>query len=226
MQKISKAEARELGLKRFFTGIPCKHGHISERYVINNACKECELIKGRARYNADPEQARSRTNRYREANPEKVSAYAKEYRERSREKRAASWASYYQRNRDNLAEKSKAYRDKNKDAVKARVRAWSIKNQHQRAALQQKRKARQLRALPNWHGEFDDLVWVEAADLVRLRRVSTGLEWASDHMIPLSSRLACGLHVWNNCQVIPWELNQSKNNRLALTEPLEWLKYI
>jgi hypothetical protein len=28
---ITHKEARERGLKRFFTGLPCKHGHVSER---------------------------------------------------------------------------------------------------------------------------------------------------------------------------------------------------
>jgi hypothetical protein len=30
---ISREEARQKGLKRFFTGKPCKHGHVCERRV-------------------------------------------------------------------------------------------------------------------------------------------------------------------------------------------------
>jgi hypothetical protein len=38
---ITRKEARERGLKRFFTGLPCKHGHASERQAHNWACIEC-----------------------------------------------------------------------------------------------------------------------------------------------------------------------------------------
>lgn len=38
---ITANEAKRLGLKRYFNGVPCKHGHVSERYVINHACIQC-----------------------------------------------------------------------------------------------------------------------------------------------------------------------------------------
>jgi hypothetical protein len=42
MQIISRAEAKAKGLKRYFTGKPCKHGHVAEREVFNATCVECE----------------------------------------------------------------------------------------------------------------------------------------------------------------------------------------
>ena len=41
---ISKEEAKAKGLKRFFTGIPCEKGHISERLVSNRGCCECARL--------------------------------------------------------------------------------------------------------------------------------------------------------------------------------------
>ena len=41
---ISRKEAKERGLKRYFTGKPCKHGHIAERGVLSG-CLECHRIK-------------------------------------------------------------------------------------------------------------------------------------------------------------------------------------
>lgn len=38
---ISRAEARVIGYKRYFTGKPCKHGHISERYTNSKHCIQC-----------------------------------------------------------------------------------------------------------------------------------------------------------------------------------------
>ena len=38
---ISRAEAIAIGYKRYFTGKPCKHGHVSERYTNSKHCIEC-----------------------------------------------------------------------------------------------------------------------------------------------------------------------------------------
>ena len=35
---ISRADAKARGLKRYFTGIPCKHGHVSERNTSTTGC--------------------------------------------------------------------------------------------------------------------------------------------------------------------------------------------
>ena len=41
MEIITRKEAKEKGLTRYFTGKPCAHGHISERYVSSNCCVAC-----------------------------------------------------------------------------------------------------------------------------------------------------------------------------------------
>ena len=38
---ISRAEAKAIGYKKYFTGKPCKHGHISERYTNSKHCIDC-----------------------------------------------------------------------------------------------------------------------------------------------------------------------------------------
>jgi hypothetical protein len=46
---ISRVEAKALGLKRFFTGKPCRHGHVAER-LVTYACMECERVRARLHY--------------------------------------------------------------------------------------------------------------------------------------------------------------------------------
>lgn len=46
---ISRAEAQARGLKRYFTGKPCKRGHTAERYVARKGCIECESEKNKAK---------------------------------------------------------------------------------------------------------------------------------------------------------------------------------
>ena len=44
LRKISQATAIKRGLKRFFTGKPCKRRHVAERYVCNKQCVKCALM--------------------------------------------------------------------------------------------------------------------------------------------------------------------------------------
>ncbi len=46
---ISAKEAKEAGLKVYFTGIACKNGHVAERYVGNRECVECDRARKLAR---------------------------------------------------------------------------------------------------------------------------------------------------------------------------------
>jgi hypothetical protein len=41
MDIIARQQAREQKLKRYFTGKPCRNGHLSERYVSTGQCKQC-----------------------------------------------------------------------------------------------------------------------------------------------------------------------------------------
>jgi ribosomal protein L37E len=40
---IGRKDARAKGLKRYFTGKPCKHGHIADRNVITGKCSDCRF---------------------------------------------------------------------------------------------------------------------------------------------------------------------------------------
>jgi hypothetical protein len=42
MQIISRSEAKQQNLKRYFTGEPCKRGHIAERITAKSYCVECK----------------------------------------------------------------------------------------------------------------------------------------------------------------------------------------
>jgi hypothetical protein len=69
MKIISRQEAKVLGLKRYFTGKPCKYGHICER-SFSRGCFTCEREKTRERRRYNPEQHREQHRRWREKNRE------------------------------------------------------------------------------------------------------------------------------------------------------------
>jgi len=49
MEIISRSEAKALGQQKYFTGKPCKHGHVSERYV-DGGCVLCSPARSAKYY--------------------------------------------------------------------------------------------------------------------------------------------------------------------------------
>jgi len=88
---VTRKEAKERGLARYFTGKPCPHGHVAERWASNSRCVEC----ARKRYEANPEKIRERHRKYHEANREKI-------RERKRKR--------YEANPEKERERKRKYR--------------------------------------------------------------------------------------------------------------------
>jgi hypothetical protein len=55
---VSRSEAEARGLKQYFTGKPCMHGHVVERRCSNGECTVCHRERHRewhrAKYDRDP----------------------------------------------------------------------------------------------------------------------------------------------------------------------------
>jgi 5-methylcytosine-specific restriction endonuclease McrA len=56
-------EAKQAGEKYYFTGNPCKHGHVSKRLVSTRECYECKTLKRAEWDQANPEQRAERLRR-------------------------------------------------------------------------------------------------------------------------------------------------------------------
>lgn len=190
---------------------------------------------------SSPDKVKEQNRRYYLANQEKLKQAAKEYRSKNAEAVRAQDRARYVARRDEALEYHRERHARDAEAIKARKRAHYAANRdrmlevaRQRRettpeffrAMNARRKAALRRAVPVWSGELDALVWLEAADLVDLRAAATGFPWNADHMIALACRKASGLHVWNNCQVIPAAMNNAKKNKFVLTEPGEWISHL
>ena len=44
-QPKERAAAKKAGMKQYFTGRPCKQGHVAYRCTANGTCNECASIK-------------------------------------------------------------------------------------------------------------------------------------------------------------------------------------
>lgn len=236
---ITLADARERGLKQYFTGVPCKYGHVAARQVSCWQCLECDREKKSRYYVNNPEKFSERSASYRAKNQEKLRNYNARYRYENQEKIRDEKSRYYANNSEKVIERNARYRAENPERIreyqsryqsenpgktreyKSRYRA---KNPDIVRAEKSKRRAAKRERLPSWYGEFDKLVMTEAADLAARREAVTGFAWHVDHIIPLQARKACGLHCASNLQVIPATLNMRKSNKMMFTEPGEWIK--
>ena len=85
MDIITRNEAKERGLTRFFTGIPCKHGHVCERHTKSGTCIECGNVRsatwnkqtgyGKEYRSANAHQVADTNKSWRRRNPDKIRQY-------------------------------------------------------------------------------------------------------------------------------------------------------
>jgi hypothetical protein len=67
---ITREAARERGAKRYFNGVPCKHGHLDDRLVINGSCVECSRLRQIAAYYANREENLRKQKIRRDSDPD------------------------------------------------------------------------------------------------------------------------------------------------------------
>lgn len=79
MKVISRKEAASLGLKRYFTGEKCLHGHIAERGVANWGCLECQNLRAPEQRAKRKEYSAEYRKEYYANNKERFSALQKRW---------------------------------------------------------------------------------------------------------------------------------------------------
>lgn len=67
-EMLSREDAKAKGIKSYFTGEYCIHGHMERRLVSNGTCMQCDRIKVNKTHAADPEAHAERSRIYREKN--------------------------------------------------------------------------------------------------------------------------------------------------------------
>jgi len=103
-------------------------------------------------------------------------------------------------NADKIKERNRLYRLKNKYKIKQ----YQLNNRHLLNAIAARRKATKLKATPKF------------ANLNKIKEIYKNCPkgYHVDHIIPLQSKLVCGLHVEWNLQYLPAKENLSKYNKV------------
>jgi 5-methylcytosine-specific restriction endonuclease McrA len=80
MRVITRKIAISQNLIRYYTGKPCKNGHIAERFVSSGGCEECITTRTNAWRDKNKETHRARNETYRKRNLALMVAKVQKYR--------------------------------------------------------------------------------------------------------------------------------------------------
>jgi hypothetical protein len=147
----------------------------------------------RARYAKDRERRIAKVRKWQSANPGKVKAASKKYYESHLEGRKAAVRQWYHATRGERHKTQAVYREANVDK--------------RREAEVQRRRAQRI--VLSW---ADKPLMRDFYSLARIYR-DAGIDCHVDHIVPLRSKLVCGLHVQDNLTVLLASDNMAKGNR-------------
>jgi len=217
MEVITRKQAKEQGLKHYFTGKPCKHGHIAKR-VTAGGCVECMAVnqraheeRRRARRLADPAfdaKMKAKQNRA-----------AKKYTERHPERRQQlrdAWLAVpenrarklFTNNRNKQTEHALEVRRARRNLRYQEDLAYRDRCKvHAADQNTKRRRARNAVVLT-----VQEQMQVEAIYQLRIELTrATGVEYHVDHRIPLAKG---GKHHPDNLWVIPAVDNLRKGAKM------------
>lgn len=155
MEIVTRDEALARGLKRYFTGKPCKHGHVAERHSADGACYEC-----RGKINAAS---------YRRHRESRISTVMKRYYENptAHIERITEWA------------------NENRDRVRNNHRSWSHKNPDKVYENTRNQQARRRGAVGSHTQEdIEEIRRMQHNGCAYCQEI-LGEEYEVDHIVPL-----------------------------------------
>jgi len=200
MEIITRKQAQEQGIVRFFTGKPCKYGHVSERKTINSRCLECHKVDMRKRY-ADPAAKKKIDKQNRKwvlENKHKVDEIKRRWEKLNPEKVKHGRQQYKKKNKEIIRLKRREYNSREETKVKNRSNTVA-------------RRAGLKRATPSWMPRSNlTEVYRKCAQMNK----NSAQIYEVDHIVPLCNDIVCGLHVPWNLQIITRHQNRTKSNKL------------
>jgi len=195
---MKRRDAIAAGLKVYNTGEPCKYGHIADRRCDSGCCVVCLKTRSKNWKNLNGKRVKEYSKRYnadyRNGHPDVIQKAQKRYRSAEHNK---------------ANECSKRYRDNNKDKATEYGRRWRKSHQDVVLGYTSKRGSYVKDAQPKWFEK-------ELVNEIYNKRDSLNEQWGTnfqvDHIIPLVNDKVCGLHCWDNLQLLEATMNGAKNN--------------
>jgi 5-methylcytosine-specific restriction endonuclease McrA len=185
----TRKEAQTLGATHYFTGEPCKHGHIAPRKT-KGACIECLRVEWQ-KSNV------TRAEYFQQYNKSEAGQEAKQR--------------YYEANRLAVIARAQARPTEEKRAYRD---AWKVNNLTAVRADTKNRRRKHRQATPPWLTRRQKTEMRAMYQIAITMSKTTGERYVVDHIWPLRSDFVSGLHVPWNLRVVTQEENALKSNKL------------
>jgi hypothetical protein len=185
----TRAEALATKANHYFTGKPCKHGHIAPRKT-KGACTECLRQEWLA-------SADKRADYFAQYNRSEAGVEAKRR--------------YYEANKAAVIARATARPPEDKKRYRKK---WAAENTTAVKALTKARRRRHRQATPTWLTRKQRAEIRHMYQIAMTMTQTTGEAYVVDHIIPLHHPDVCGLHVPWNLRVTTREENAAKSNKL------------
>jgi 5-methylcytosine-specific restriction endonuclease McrA len=185
----NRADAKATGAKYYFTGEPCKHGHVALRKT-KGTCVECLKIE------------------WQEGNIKRAE-YFRAYNDSEAGKAAKQ--RYYEANKELVVLKALSRPNAQRRLYR---KNWKVNNPSEVKASTNDRRRRHKNATPKWLTKEQKAeirqMYLDALTTSKVTKV----HYVVDHIIPIRGESVCGLHVPWNLQIITQEENLKKSNKL------------
>jgi len=213
---INRKQASNLGLKKYFTGKMCPHGHISERYVSGGNCIACldEFVV------LNPEKVRASKKKWNVLNPEKKAALNLKWCRANPEKVAAKNKKAYASNPEKYRKKIALWRANNPDKVKEQNKRKWLNNRE--GCLINKRTRRARKRNNGGSHTAQDIMELFIQQNERCAYCKAQLTIQNkhvDHIMPLALG---GSNDRSNLQILCAPCNQSKSSK----HPIDYCRSI
>lgn len=192
LEIITKEESKIKGLSHYFTGIPCKHGHLSRRNTRTSHCLACLLARANARKNKNPDE------------------YYRKAAELRKRRLDSGKINYHEEHKNNLERRKKSQRE------------WLARNPGYQVAKDQKRRAAKAGSAECFTAQdIIDIRRLQRNKCATCKK-SISESYHVDHVVPLSKggsngrmniQLLCPQCNWSKGSMDPLVWNQ-KNGYL------------
>jgi hypothetical protein len=185
----NRADAKATGAKYYFTGEPCKHGHVALRKA-KGSCVACLALE------------------WKQATDKRADYFAQYNKREDVKDRKHEW---YQDNREQVIATAST---RPPEILREYRNAWKRNNAVQVRADTKARRRKHRQATPPWLTRQQKSEIRQIYQIAITMSKTTGEQYVVDHIVPLRSDAVCGLHVPWNLRVMTQEENLKKSNKL------------